>query len=890
MTAPFLPLFKADQATQTIWARAAAEEPDKAREIMDYASAKPQFEEWSNRFREATLGKSLGNIRAMHSPRHLAGKVTDIVYNDDQKAVDICLKVLDPNDWVKVEEGGYTGLSIGGGYLKKWADPLHKGHIRYTPKISEISLVDAPCIQSARFLELQKRDGSIEEVPLVGHARTFAELKPPPSFAELRKMREAAAIVGFDAALGKVWDPLARKAQAAKLQMPAYMTKAATPYRFGRAVTHAAQELGETLAHRGKTFTPAVKPMRHEETVGRSLNKPIRGEVPTGKAVTYENRGKTFTRHVTDDEDDFGKQDPVLAALEARLEKASLSGVAGLVARGAASGARRAGKAYAGLEHAAADKIVARGWLRQRGALGGAGEQIYQRKLGQTKRVMRVGGALAGGLGIGAGASAAGAGRRRAEKQDPVLAALEDRMEKVAWGEVAEGLSRFGAKAAGAARGYGAAAAARHGPAVVGAARRAAGAAQTYGAKALNTKAGQAVARGGVKVAGHAARGAVGYMKLSAAAGKEGARVGGHIGERVGRFGGDGTAGREWGQAVGAGTGAHLPLAALGTAGASAKAGIDALRRPSHDKLKKPNYMQKSLASQAAPIKPVHPVVFVPPCSDSSPGKTVDQARLKRETDPRSRQLAMPRYMKKSEEVPGDEASEPGNPKPAEHLKMPRHMRKSDPETLYERLQQLDKTRLQMPAYMRKSEPAQILAKLLPRNSERGGGGTGGPLSEKEHEQRIAAAKARWLREEHHDMDVHFDAQKATASKAMLGRDRKMADADKHRANFWHEVANTQEAYDKVRKHLPEHANLMMEVSHAHGLLYNPEGIGGDHFDARGRPKQPLYHMHPTEADDWIAKHGKDVAKAAPGNLVEHRRDLGEATAYASGAFHQLAA
>src|SRR5580765_2729314 len=182
----FLPLTKADEEKRLVWGRAAVEEPDKSKEIMDYLSAKPEFQKWSDGYSKATMGKSFGNIRAMHNPKHLAGKVAEIVYNDDAKAVDICVKVLDPVDWAKVEEGGYTGFSIGGGYVKKWADQA-SGCTRYTPRIQEISFVDSPCIPGARIMEMQKQDGSLEEVLLKGVPRSFAELLPPPSFAQLRK-------------------------------------------------------------------------------------------------------------------------------------------------------------------------------------------------------------------------------------------------------------------------------------------------------------------------------------------------------------------------------------------------------------------------------------------------------------------------------------------------------------------------------------------------------------------------------------------------------------------------------------------------------------------------------------------------------------------------------
>ena len=198
-----LPLIKADAEKRLIYARAALEEPDKAKEIMDYASAVPEFRSWSDQYSRATMGKSYGNIRAMHNPRHLAGKVQSIEFNDAEKAVDVCIKVLDPIDWQKAEEGGYTGLSIGGGYRAKWPDPLNKALTRYTPRITEISLVDSPCIPGARIMELQKRDGSLEEIELRGVPRTFAEMQPPRTFDDMQKLLAPLVLGAGGAWLGR---------------------------------------------------------------------------------------------------------------------------------------------------------------------------------------------------------------------------------------------------------------------------------------------------------------------------------------------------------------------------------------------------------------------------------------------------------------------------------------------------------------------------------------------------------------------------------------------------------------------------------------------------------------------------------------------------------------
>jgi hypothetical protein len=193
----FLPLVKADQVNHLVYARAAAEELDKSREIMDYASAVPAFQTWSKGFSDVTMGKSLGNVRAMHNPKHLAGVVKTLNFDDTAKGVDVCIKVLDPVDWDKIEHGGYTGISIGGGYAKKWPDPLDKSVTRYTPRLQEISFVDSPCIPSARIMEMQKQDGTVEEVLLKGVPRTFADLQAPRTFAQMEKGLIGAGVGGI---------------------------------------------------------------------------------------------------------------------------------------------------------------------------------------------------------------------------------------------------------------------------------------------------------------------------------------------------------------------------------------------------------------------------------------------------------------------------------------------------------------------------------------------------------------------------------------------------------------------------------------------------------------------------------------------------------------------
>jgi hypothetical protein len=145
----FLPLAKVDLDQRLVTGVATAETPDRAGEIFDYASSKPYFEQWSADALAASGGKSFGAVRAMHAPI-AAGKLTDIAFDDDAKRITVAAKIVDDDEWRKVQEGVYTGFSQGGRYVKRWPDP-DTGLVRYTADPHEISLVDLPCVPDATF-------------------------------------------------------------------------------------------------------------------------------------------------------------------------------------------------------------------------------------------------------------------------------------------------------------------------------------------------------------------------------------------------------------------------------------------------------------------------------------------------------------------------------------------------------------------------------------------------------------------------------------------------------------------------------------------------------------------------------------------------------------------
>lgn len=158
----FIPIMKVNAERREVWGFAAIEEVDNSDEILDYESSKPHFLDWSNRAQKRSGGKSLGNLRSMHQ-NIAAGKLIELRPDDVSKGFYVGAKIIDDGEWKKVEQGVYTGFSVGGSYLKRWQDFRNPGKMRYTAKPTELSIVDSPCIPSATF-EMVKADGMVEEV------------------------------------------------------------------------------------------------------------------------------------------------------------------------------------------------------------------------------------------------------------------------------------------------------------------------------------------------------------------------------------------------------------------------------------------------------------------------------------------------------------------------------------------------------------------------------------------------------------------------------------------------------------------------------------------------------------------------------------------------------
>lgn len=190
----FAQIRKVDEEKRLVFGRLAHESVDKSDEVMDYASSKPYFQKWSSDIAKDTGGQSLGNLRAMHG-KVAAGKFVQVDFNDAEKAIDVVAKVVDDNEWKKVVEGVYTGFSIGGSYVGASKVEKVDGREvkRYTANPTEGSLVDRPCIPTAKFFEVRKADGSTLQKAFAAEAAPEAVDVPevsgtPEQLAQLGKL------------------------------------------------------------------------------------------------------------------------------------------------------------------------------------------------------------------------------------------------------------------------------------------------------------------------------------------------------------------------------------------------------------------------------------------------------------------------------------------------------------------------------------------------------------------------------------------------------------------------------------------------------------------------------------------------------------------------------
>lgn len=200
----FFAIKSVDEEQRLVYGRATQEVLDRQGEVWDYEQSKPLWEEWISETEAASGGKSKGNLRSMHQGNVAAGKVVRVDFNDTEKAIDVCAKVVDDAEWAKVLEGVYTGFSQGGKYVKKWNDPAVKGFggmpaVRVVIAPKELSLVDRPAVPTANFFEVVKCDGTTETRRFKAQGGEMSEHAAAPAEAggEAKKgLWEAKGLIG----------------------------------------------------------------------------------------------------------------------------------------------------------------------------------------------------------------------------------------------------------------------------------------------------------------------------------------------------------------------------------------------------------------------------------------------------------------------------------------------------------------------------------------------------------------------------------------------------------------------------------------------------------------------------------------------------------------------
>lgn len=168
----FMQLTKVDVAKSQISGVFTAEVIDKSGEVADYETTKKAFQTWSADIQKTSKGKSLGNVRKMHT-KDVCGKVIEIIYDDENKIISGTVEVN--KQTIDDADAGYlNGFSIGGAYAKIWDCPVFKGAKRFTPVMGELSVVDNPCVPDATFDAIKDMEFTIVNAEGATEMRKFA--------------------------------------------------------------------------------------------------------------------------------------------------------------------------------------------------------------------------------------------------------------------------------------------------------------------------------------------------------------------------------------------------------------------------------------------------------------------------------------------------------------------------------------------------------------------------------------------------------------------------------------------------------------------------------------------------------------------------------------------
>ena len=140
----YVPISKVDKEKRMVYGYCSTEIEDSQGEIVEHMAI---INAWSDYMEFA-------NVREMHQPSAVGVTKESM---DDNHGKWIGVKVVDDNAWNKVKEEVYKGFSIGGKVTKKDGNRIKE------IELYEISLVDRPACEEARFEVVKFNNGKVAE-------------------------------------------------------------------------------------------------------------------------------------------------------------------------------------------------------------------------------------------------------------------------------------------------------------------------------------------------------------------------------------------------------------------------------------------------------------------------------------------------------------------------------------------------------------------------------------------------------------------------------------------------------------------------------------------------------------------------------------------------------
>lgn len=177
---PFTKVADSEDGSCVVEGIATQEILDTQGEIVAFDASVAAFTEWADYFAKATDGASVGNIREMHGDV-AAGKALAWWPIEDQKAIGLRCKIIDPVAATKCRERVYTGFSIAAPGPTVNRIPCEvdgkKAQKITSYRLSEVSVVDKAAVPTALF-SLVKRDVEKDVSGVISNANeAIASLK-----------------------------------------------------------------------------------------------------------------------------------------------------------------------------------------------------------------------------------------------------------------------------------------------------------------------------------------------------------------------------------------------------------------------------------------------------------------------------------------------------------------------------------------------------------------------------------------------------------------------------------------------------------------------------------------------------------------------------------------